>query len=86
MDILTMVDNVKEKLTDKEYKDLLDCTKSYYERTEQITKAYALMRKEFIKLSITFRNVVSEWRMENDKELNEIDIEWMLFLNNHNSE
>jgi hypothetical protein len=86
MDIINKVDKVKEKLTDMEYKDIVDSIKTYYDKTEQLNRLYVLLRREYIKQSITFHNFVREYRGESDGEgFNDVDLEWEFFLQNYYS-
>ena len=83
MDIINKVDSIKEKITDMEYKEIVDSIKSYYDKTEQLNKLYILLRREYIKQSITFHTMVREYRGEETGEMNDLDVEWEIFLQNY---
>lgn len=86
MDIINKVDSIKEKITDMEYKDIVDSIKSYYDKTEQLNRLYVLLRREYIKQSITFCSMVREYRGEETGELSNVDLEWEIFLSGYYGE
>jgi len=66
-----------------EYKDIVDSIKTYYDKTEQLNRLYVLLRREYIKQSITFCAMVREYRGEENGELSQVDLEWEIFLSGY---
>ncbi len=91
--LLNLIDNVKTKLTDNEYKNIVDSINHLYHLNTQSDKQKALLlskydnlKCDYIQLNKRFLQLYDEYKgfdiYENNNN-NTIDIEWRNFLVSH---